>query len=144
MIVGQYRIAELTSLGQMLASHDLLVQLSPHITRNEYSVMLEDMLKHGYRQVGVYDGEKCIGISGFWINTKLYSGKYVELDNVVIDKNYRSKGLGKLLCDWVLEEGRKAGCEMAMLDAYTENSEAHRFYFREGFFIRGFHFLKKL
>lgn len=139
-----YRLVEFITLEQMLENYELLVQLSPQITREKYRIMLEDMLRHGYRQVGVFEGDKCIGISGFWISTKLYSGKYVELDNVVIDRDYRSKGIGKLLCDWVVEQGRSEGCETAMLDAYAENQDAHRFYFREGFIIRGFHFLKKL
>ena len=31
-----------------------------------------------------------------------------------------------------------------MLDAYVENFKAHKFYYREGFIARGFHYLKKL
>jgi GNAT superfamily N-acetyltransferase len=141
---SNYRFTELETLDEMLGQYELVIQLSPQITHEKYRLMLEDMLEHGYRMLAIYDGEKCVGISGFWISTKLYSGKYVELDNVVIDKDYRSKGVGKLLCDRVIEEGKKAGCETAMLDAYAENMSAHRFYFREGFIIRGFHFLKKL
>ena len=144
MSAGGYKFVEFVTLDHMMEHYELLRQLSPQLTRDKCRLMLEDMLKHGYRMVGMLDGDKCIGLSGFWISTKLYSGKYVELDNVVIDKDHRSKGIGKLLCDWVVEEGKKAGCEMAMLDAYVENKDAHRFYFREGFIIRGFHFLKKL
>jgi GNAT superfamily N-acetyltransferase len=106
--------------------------------------MLEEMLKNGYRMIGVFDGKKCIGISGFWIGTKLYSDKYLEPDNVVIDKNYRSKGIGKLLFDWLSAEAKLHGCKTIMLDAYLENIQGHKFYWREGFVARGFHFLKKL
>jgi ribosomal protein S18 acetylase RimI-like enzyme len=139
-----YTFKEFTAVKDMLVNYELIVQLSPHITRQRYEEMLVDMVKHGYRQLCIYDGEKCIGLTGIWIATKLYSGKYIELDNVVIDKDYRSKGIGKMLCDKAIEEGRRAGCETVMLDAYAENQDAHRFYFREGFIIRGFHFLKKL
>ena len=122
----------------------IIVQLSPALKEKEYKLMLKDMLLHGYRMAGAFDKNKCVGVSGFWISTKLYSGKYVELDNVVIDRHYRSQGLGKLLCDWIVKEAKKAGCKTAMLDAYTENSAGHKFYLREGFILRGFHFLKKL
>jgi GNAT superfamily N-acetyltransferase len=132
------------SLEEMLARYDTIIQLSPQLTEQDYSRMLQDMLAHGYRQVAVFEGKKCIGVSGFWISTKLYCDKYVELDNVVIDIAYRSKGIGKLMCDWILEEGKRLGCKTALLDAYVENSNGHRFYYREGFVVKGFHFLKKL
>ena len=106
--------------------------------------MLEEMLNNGYRMIGVFDADKCIGVSGFWLGTKLYSDKYLEADNVVIDKGYRSKGIGKLLMDWLEEEAKRKGCKMLMLDAYVENFSGHKFYWREGYTARGFHFLKKL
>lgn len=128
----------------MLLQFPLLCQLSPGLKRASYKTMLKDMLKHGYRMAGVFHEKRCVGISGFWISTKIYSGKYVELDNVVIDANYRSQGIGKLLCDWILKEAKKKGCKTAMLDAYLKNKAGHRFYLREGFIKEGFHFLKRL
>ncbi len=128
----------------MFSLFPLIIQLNSKLKKAEYGKMLKDMLKHGYRMAGVFLGDKCVGVSGFWISTKFYSGKYVELDNVVIDKNYRSQGIGKMLCDWIVAEGKKQGCVMAMLDAYSENSSGHKFYFREGYILRGFHFIKKI
>lgn len=122
----------------------LIKQLNPDLKKSGYNKMLKEMLTHGYRLAGAFEGNKCVGLSGFWISTKIYSGKYVELDNVVIAKNYRSKGIGKILCRWVEKEAKRCGCVTAMLDAYAENQDAHRFYFREGYIIRGFHFLKKI
>jgi|ERR1051326_818513 GNAT superfamily N-acetyltransferase len=129
---------------EMLLQLPLINQLSPDIKQKDYERMLDEMLSHGYRMVGIFDGEKCIGISGFWIGTKFYSDKYLEPDNVVIDKNYRSKGIGKLLLDWLTEEAKRNNCKTIMLDAYLENIQGHKFYWREGFVARGFHFLKKL
>lgn len=138
------KVQELKGFDDMAAQYPLLRQLNPGLTEADYLIMLKDMLKNGYRMAGVFIDDKCAGISGFWISTKIYSGKYVELDNVVIDDKYRSKGLGKILCDWILAEAKKEGCKTAMLDAYVENKAAHQFYFREDFTIRGFHFLKSL
>ena len=92
----------------------------------------------------VEKSKKIIGLSGFWIGTKLYCDKYLEPDNVVIDKAYRSMGIGKLLMDWLVEEGKRNNCKMIMLDAYVENFSGHRFYYREGFIARGHHFLKNI
>lgn len=137
-------ITELIGKEQILAQLNLVQQLTAGITRSKYSEMLDTMLANGYRQVGAFEDGQCIGISGFWINTKIYSDKYVELDNVIIDEKHRSKKVGKLLCDWIINEAKQKGCKIAMLDAYVENKDAHRFYFREGYIIRGFHFLKSI
>lgn len=116
----------------------------PTLTEEHYQKDLEAMIPVGYSQVAVFDGDNCIGISGFWINTKLYSGKYLEMDNVVVLPEYRSKGIGKLLCDWCEVKAKENDCKVLMLDAYLENEKAHRFYEREGFFKRGYHFLKHI
>ena len=127
-----------------MPAYDLIIQLSPNLSFNEYESLLKLMIPHNYFQAAVYDGEKCIGVSGYWLLAKLYSGKYIEIDNFVIDERYRSKGVGKLLVDWMMEEARNKGCSMAVLDAYVENFKAHHFYYREGFIARGFHYIKKL
>lgn len=141
---NEITITEFTDKEQMLDQLHLLQQLTTGITRSKYSEMLDTMLANGYRQVGAFENRQCVGISGFWINTKIYSDKYVELDNVIIDEKHRSKKIGQLLCDWIINEAKRKGCKTAMLDAYVENKDAHRFYFREGFVIRGFHFLKSI
>jgi GNAT superfamily N-acetyltransferase len=140
----RFVIREIKTEKEMVSQFPLILQLNSKLIKSAYEKMIRDMISHGYRMAGVFDGKKCVGLSGFWIATKIYSGRYVELDNVVIDKNYRSQGLGKLLCDWIIIEAKKQGCETAMLDAYAENSSGHKFYLREGYMIRGFHFIKKI
>lgn len=129
---------------EMCKQFILVKMLSPNIKQKDFKRMLLDMIKHGYRMVGVFDRKKCMGISGVWISTKLYADKYLEPDNVVIAPNYRSKGVGKLLMTWLEKEARKNGCKTILLDAYVENFSGHKFYYREGFVARGFHFLKRL
>lgn len=139
------KLKEIQGLDQMLAQHRLMLQLNPALDLPRYEVLLRQMLPNGYRMVGAFDDAgNCAGLSGFWINTKLYSGKYLEVDNFVVDDAYRSQGLGKLLLNWMLEEAQRHHCNAIVLDAYATNSAAHRLYFREGFHIKGFHFYKNL
>jgi len=137
-------IREAVSLEEMNSLFPLVKQLTPTLTKKRYAELLKDMCANNYRVACAFADKKCIGLSGFWINTKIYSGKYVEIDNLVIDEKYRSSGVGKLICDWIIVKAKEEGCETAMLDAYVENSPAHRFYFREGYKVRGFHFIKKI
>ena len=139
-----YTFKELHTTEEMLPHISILQQLQSSLTLEEYKSMLPQMLQYGYKQVAVFDNNKCIGVSGYWIGTKLYSGKYLEMDNVVIDENYRSKGIGKLLCDWCINKSKENNCKNVMLDAYLENEKAHKFYEREGFTKRGYHFIKTI
>jgi GNAT superfamily N-acetyltransferase len=140
----EFIIRELTTFREMSEQHKLLIQLSPQVSKKDYDRMLKEMTALGYRMIGVFDGKKCVGISGFWIATKFYCDRYLEPDNVVIDKNYRSKGIGKRILKWLEKEGKRKGCRTIILDTYVENFSAHRFYYREGFIARGFHYLKKI
>jgi GNAT superfamily N-acetyltransferase len=140
----QYDIRKTTSIAQMLFHYPLVQQLSPQLTIEDYARLIQEMIPHNYFQVGVYQEEKCVAVSGCWLCTKLYSGKYMEIDNFVVDKEYRSQGVGKLLLDWMIDEAKRNDCKTVMLDAYVENFKVHRFYYREGFIARGFHYLKSL
>ncbi|MFN0215079.1 MAG: GNAT family N-acetyltransferase [Saprospiraceae bacterium] len=134
----------LTRKSEMLPHYPLIRQLSPSVMEDRYAFLLDDMLEHGYRMVAVFEGEQCVGVSGVWVATKIYSGRYLEMDNVVVAETHRSQGIGKMLTDFVEKLAREEGCEMIMLDAYLENEKAHAFYEREGFTKRGYHFLKRI
>ena len=138
----QFRV--LTHKAEMLPLCPLIQQLNANITIEYYDTILDEMLLHGYRMVAVYEREECLGLSGIWVASKIYSGKYLEMDNVVVAAAHRSRGIGKLLTDFITDLARQEGCITMMLDAYMENEKAHAFYMREGFIRRGYHFLKKL
>ena len=52
---------------------------------------------------------KIIGISSGWTFIRIYCGKQLELDNVVINKKLQAKGFGKLFFDkieeWSIQKG---------------------------------------
>ncbi|MBC8047889.1 MAG: GNAT family N-acetyltransferase [Fimbriimonadaceae bacterium] len=122
----------------------LLKILNPVIDEQTLKSRLDEMLTQGYECVGVYDGDKLIGISGLWIITKYYVGKHIEPDNVVIHPDYRNKGIGELLMQWIYDYGRYKGCVASELNCYVINEKGHKFWFNEGYKILGFHFQKKL
>jgi hypothetical protein len=45
---------------------------------------------------------------------------------------------------WLEDHARRFGCQSIMLDSYVTYARAHRFYFRLGYEILGFHFRKVL
>jgi GNAT superfamily N-acetyltransferase len=137
-------VRELIDKEEMLKNLSVLQDLYPSLTSSEYSSELDLMLPHNYGQVGVFEGDICLGLSGFWIGTKLWCGKYLELDNIVVSKTQRSQGIGKLIFDFLHKKALENDCTMLSLDSYTTNFNAHKFFYKEGFAPKGFHFINIL
>ncbi|WP_413999706.1 GNAT family N-acetyltransferase [Flavobacterium sp. W1B] len=140
----QLYIKELTTKEEMLAQIAMMKHLYPKFTLEKYESYLQEMIPHNYRQVAVFENEVCVGISGLWSGTKLWSGKYLEIDNFIVHPDHRSKGIGKMMTDYIDEKAKETGCTMIVLDAFTGNFTAHRFYYNQGYVPKGFHFLKIL
>jgi len=138
----QFKI--LTDSHEMMDCYELIKLLNPKLSREEYALLISQMIPNHYKQLIALQNGLIMGVCGYWINTKIYSGKYIELDNVVVDVKNRNQNIGEQLCLKVLEIAEKEHCNVAMLDAYLENEEAHRFYERLGYIKKGFHFIKKL
>lgn len=137
-------IRELKTKEEMLESFEVLLEVYPTMTIEEYDRELDVMIPHNYGQVVVMDGVAIAGLTGFWIGSKLWCGKYLELDNVVVAERYRSKGVGKMLFDFMEERAKEENCTMLALDSYTTNFKAHKFFYGQGFAPRGFHFINIL
>ncbi|PKV51407.1 RimJ/RimL family protein N-acetyltransferase [Aquimarina sp. MAR_2010_214] len=121
----------------------LIKQLNP----NRESKVLEQRLKHmfesdAYHCFGLFKKGVLIGLIGCWKSIRLYSGRQLELDNVIIDTKMQSKGYGKLFFNFIEDWALKNGYQAIGLNTYVENSRSHKFYFNEGFRILGFHFQK--
>ena len=137
-------IRKLHEVADMLPNWRLITQLTPELSEQEYRTLLAAMIPHNYFQAAVYEGDACVAVSGYWLGHKLYSGRYMEIDNFVVDEAHRDRGIGDALVKWLVDEAWREQCKHVMLDAYVENFRAHRFYYRHGFHARGFHYLLKL
>jgi GNAT superfamily N-acetyltransferase len=138
-------LRELNGLDEMLQTLDVLKELYPSLTPENYLADLKEMLPNNrYGQVAVFDGDTCVGVSGYWIGTKLWCGKYLEIDNLVVSAKVRSKGVGKMIFDYLSEKAQQEECSMVSLDSYTSNFKAHKFFYNEGFAPKGFHFINIL
>jgi GNAT superfamily N-acetyltransferase len=138
------KVIELTTVEEMMATYEVLTELYPSLTREEYINELTFMIQHNYTQVVVLENERILGLSGVWIGNKLWCGKYLEIDNIVVSEKTRSKGVGKMIVDYLEEKAKNLGCNMMALDSYTSNFKAHKFFYNQGFSPKGFHFIHLL
>jgi GNAT superfamily N-acetyltransferase len=134
----------LTQKAEMLAHLDIVQQLYPDLTIEKYGTLLDEMLKANYQQVIVTKNNKTIALTGVWIGTKLWSGKYIEIDSFVVHEDFRGQKIGDILIEEVHKIAKKEGANQIVLDAFTTNFTAGKFYINHGFQPKGFHFVKIL
>lgn len=124
---------------------DLLKQLNPKMDIKHIENIQIEMTKiPNYNCFGLFLNNELIGISSGWTTVRIYCGKQLELDNVIIDSKIQSKGYGNYFMNAIKEWSIKHDYESLSLNTYVQNSRSHKFYFKEGFKILGFHFEKKL
>jgi ribosomal protein S18 acetylase RimI-like enzyme len=138
------QVIELTTIDEMMEQFPLIQQLYPDYTIEKYGNLLAAMLPNNYKQIIVVENGITVGLAGFWIGTKLWSGKYLEMDNVVVHEDFRSNGIGSIMTNYLNQKAIDEDCKMIVLDAFSTNFGAHKFYMNHGFVPKGFHFIKFL
>ena len=123
----------------------LIIKHNTKIAPEELRRRLEEMIPKGYHCIAACDENGAIvGVAGYWLFSRFYSGLYMDVDNVVVDETLRSGGIGAAMMDWLEDHARQLGCKSVMLDSYVTLARAHKFYFRRGYEILGYHFRKEL
>ena len=132
------------SADDLCGATALLKLLNPETPTSVISERLHTLLTQHphYELVGAFSGEKLVGVAGAWIATKIWCGRYLEIDNLVVDSEQRSSGIGSLLIAHFEALALERDCKIIVLDSYTANRPSHRLYHRLGFEIWGFHFVK--
>lgn len=124
---------------------ELTSQLNPDLSASVLKERHFEMFKfQNHVCFGFYENNKLIGVISGWITVRLYSGKQIEIDNVIIDKNYQSKGYGETFTKEIELWAKENDCLSIELNTYLENRRSHQFYFNQGFKILGFHFQKPI
>ena len=118
----------------------VLRQLRPHLAADALLPAVRRMEPHGYRLAFAEDEQGVVrAVVGYRITEMLRTGTMLEIDDLVTDAEARSGGYGRALFEWVLAEARRAGCSVVELDSAVQRHAAHRFYFRQGMHILGYH-----
>lgn len=123
----------------------LVQELNPGLSARTIIENQKEMFKlSNYLCFGLFQDDNLIGLSSGWITIRHYSGKQLEIDNVIVASKYQSKGNGGRFIELMEQWSREQECRTMELNTYLDNSRSHKFYFAKGFKILGFHFYKEL
>jgi ribosomal protein S18 acetylase RimI-like enzyme len=88
---------------------------------------------------------KIIGILTSELQVKLHrSKKQSFIEDLIVDKDYRNKGIGKALLQNAVDYAKNNNCEVIELTSYIKNENAHRFYENNNFIKHSYKFKQYL
>jgi ribosomal protein S18 acetylase RimI-like enzyme len=125
---------------------ELLKQLWPDIQLKyeTLQVVYEKALKSKNQKfiIGSIDN-KIVGFCSLTIKNSLWqSGNIGHIDELIVDKSFREKGVGRKLLDKVTKIAEANKCKRIELDSAFHRKEAHKFYENLGYENRAYLFSK--
>jgi len=104
----------------------------------------EAQLRDDYKIVGLVRDDYCYALMGYRLLFDFVHGKHLYIDDLVVTKDLRGQGLGKLLMDYAVTEAGKENCQGLRLCTGVDNHDGRRFYEREGWSARALAFKLKI
>lgn len=74
----------------------------------------------------------CLGVAGWRVVDTTSVVRKLYVDDLVVDADARSGGVGSVLLEHLVGRARSLGCHTLELDSGHHRVDAHRFYLREG------------
>ena len=126
----------------------LLKQLWPEKSLDPASLRIaydRALASDSQRYICATDGEQVIGFGSLTVNNNLWQEGYLgHVDELVVDGDFRGRGVGAQLLEHLIVIAKQRGCRRIELDSGFHRPNAHRFYERHGFENRGYLFSKVL
>ena len=144
--------SDCSGVGQMLAIQiaqtaadiercfSVMHQLRPMLNAENFVSRIKAQQAEGYQLAFIEDEGVVVSVAGFRVQTMLWSGKTLYVDDLVTEEAHRSKGYGEAMLKGLIALAQGAGCKTFALDSGVHRQEAHAFYFRQGLRITDFHF----
>lgn len=118
--------------------------LRPHLEEHQFLPMVKEMTAEGYKLAFIDEDDTAAAIVGFRYLQYLFYGKHIYINDLSTLPDYRKKGYGSVLLDYVFECAKRMGIHTVTLDSGYQRADAHRLYLNKGFTISSHHFVKKL
>ena len=96
---------------------ELTQLLNPDKTKKILAKRQEQMFKlNSYYCFGFYFNDELVGVSSVWEMVKLYSGRQIEIDNLIIHPEFQSKGIGTKFIKHIEAWAKKRKCKTIELN----------------------------
>ena len=118
-------------------------QLRPQLPQN-YAEKMQRVFAQGGEMCVAVENDAVLGVAVFRSYENTFAGINFYVDDLITDEAHRSLGVGRALIAHLEMVARQRGAKVVALESGAQRTQAHKFYFREGFVIPGFSFFKTL
>ena len=124
----------------------LVTQLGYPTAPAEMRGRLERLLAHPEHSMVVAEAEgEVVGLVAAQLGYALeFDGVYCRINGLVVDAQWRGRGLGTLLMRHLESWCKERGAQSLLLTSGNHRREAHRFYETLGFSATGLRFIKRV
>ncbi len=134
----EIKIAE--SDSEISSCFDVLLELRPHLNKSEFLNTIRRLeAQANFNLVFIKDPE-IKAVAGIRISEWLYSGQYLEIEDLITTQTERSQGYGGALFDWLLQYAKSKKCKQLRLVSGVARESAHRFYLKKGMLFEAKYF----
>ena len=122
-----------SSRDELAACYPVIVELRPFLRdAAEWCERASAMAGAGYRVLAAWRQDHAVAIAGYRVTENLIRGRFLYVDDLVTARDDRGNGLGASLLKELARIGMKENCRSLVLDTAAANTNARRFYKREG------------
>lgn len=126
---------------KIAACFPVLHELRPHLKdAADLVARVKRMQAEGFIIAYVEEAGRPVACMGVRACEMLHRGPGYYVDDLVTLPDVRSKGYGAVLLDWLETKAQGEGRLAIHLDSGTQRTQAHKFYFRQGYVAAAFHF----
>lgn len=113
----------------------------PLNTRSLQSVYDIALSSENQKYICAVEDSKIVGFGSLTIKNNLWQeGRLGHIDELVVDNDYRGKGIGRQLLAQLIVLAKEQKCKRVELDTAFHRKEAHHFYEQQGFENRAYLF----
>ncbi|PAF19234.1 GNAT family N-acetyltransferase [Terribacillus saccharophilus] len=124
----------------------LLNQLDYPDTKPFLKGKIETLLMNPNEMLLVFEEDQSViaVISMHFIPQLAVKGDFARISYLAVDKNIRSKGIGRKIEEYCTDLAIKRNCDRIEVHCHLRRKDAHRFYMRQGFTESPKYFIKML
>ncbi|MGY2291889.1 N-acetyltransferase family protein [Pseudomonas sp. SDO528_S397] len=142
---NQVQFVQMESDDDCRACFAVMQQLRVKLSDPEAFVrQVQRQRENGYRLLAARENGKVLGLAGYRLTENLLYGRFIYVDDLVVDATLQRRRLGEQLLDHVRQITRALGYPFLVLDTGMHMPLAQRFYFRQGLLPLGMHFSQDL
>lgn len=115
--------------------------LRPFLKEEDFLPRIKRLMEGGFQIAFIkLDDGKVPAIAGFRFVEMLHRGNSIYIDDLSTLEEFRGKGYGGMLIDYLINLAKEKGMYSIHLDSGVQRYDAHRFYLKKGFNIVSHHF----